>query len=1189
MPGKLPPPGRPKAGMPPARPATALSATVPSPVASSPEVEALQRQMDAQVVELQRQLQEEREKILLQKIRAKEEEAMSAKVEESLKDIQDRLRRERREQELQENLAKAEMQIKDLEQRMSTERQTWVETLKTQMTQREEQDRDLEHHFELQMKELERRWHEEKLGWSQAIKHKDEELLRLKKELETTVDQERTAAEQRIEQVAQERDSLRRELKDLTELRQEERDAISQKLEARDKEYLSLKAQQAMIVTQLRQEKEKIDQMRQLLERMRSEKNTLMVQLEGKEKDYFLLKTQFAMYQTKAKAEQEKLLKEMVLFKDQLQKNQQQWEINIRAKENELNTITQASRTREQELRWMYDKKDTEYQAQFRTFEEKITAKDKELQLLHEKDRQLGITFFKYEQQVRDLNEKIGQQTAEIAGQKDMLGRRDSEITSLRERIEQEKNNAAEVIAREKDDYLKKLFEKDAALAALARRDDMAKQRIQTVEQEIAVLKETLGHKEKECSVLLAQLAREKEESQARLVEKDTALAALAQQENAAKQHVQAIEQEISVLKEELTSKEKECSGLRGQAASEKEDHQNRLSEKDAALDALVQQDTAAKQRIQAVEQEVAVLKQNLESKELEYHTLRAQQEELRETAETEKNNNKVLAQEIEARERVIEKLKSEFTIREKDLIYQTGQKVAAYQKEMASLKDAVTQKENELTVLRETADREQKDAAERIAREREDLLQQIKRLEAQYTIRLEEKDAELRTTKERALEMEQKATAVSQEIAAAREAVLRRENELNALRQQLEKERNNVNDTIARERATLMLQANAVKEESQRATNAKTAEIEALKQAGYEARLRLETLQNECAQQNKDLERLRSELSCKDRDQFLQMNQKDAAFHQETCRLQERAQALEREMFQQQKNIHEILVKKEEEWKQKEAALLAENRVLLERQETDKKAKAEMSDMQKHVWDEKEELSGLLREKEEELTELRLARQSFESELRHELETKYKNIISRLEKEKEDAAANVSQEIQALRRSLQSELKLMEEQQEAERAEWKRQSSDRQQREEELQRKQTALQQENLSIRGENENRIMAERRRWDDERRELMNDFNAQKDDMAKKTAEQQLQQKLAENAAEIQRLREDLLKMAAKNEQPQMKAAVNGADSTIVLPANASVSGNGRSGCLGRLWQNLNEPIIEIGTKSDRKNLN
>jgi len=64
---------------------------------ASSEVDEIRKQMESQIMGLQNQLQEEKEKLLMQTVRAKEEEAMAAKVEESLKDIQDRVRREPRE------------------------------------------------------------------------------------------------------------------------------------------------------------------------------------------------------------------------------------------------------------------------------------------------------------------------------------------------------------------------------------------------------------------------------------------------------------------------------------------------------------------------------------------------------------------------------------------------------------------------------------------------------------------------------------------------------------------------------------------------------------------------------------------------------------------------------------------------------------------------------------------------------------------------------------------------------------------------------------------------------------------------------------------------------------------------------------------------------------------------------------
>lgn len=454
------PAGKPAMGMPSAR-----GGQSSGPVVPSSEIEEVRKQMESQVFELQRQLQEEREKLLLQTVKAKEEEAMASKVEESLKDIQDRLRREKREQELHDGLAKAETQVKELESRISSERVTWVETLKTQLGQRESQEKELESHFELRLKELERRWHEEKLNWAQTLRSKDEEVNRLKKEFDIQLEKEMTGSEKRISQVESEREGFRRELKDSAEARQQERENLTAKLDARDKEYLSVKAQQAMIVSQMRQEKEKTEQMRQLLEKMRAEKNALNTQYEGKEKDYFLMKTQFALYQTRMKTEQEIVLKELVLYKDQMHKERQNWELSIKAKEQEIASIASAMRVNE----------------------EKLKSKEQEIYSLQDKDRDSRITFVQKDERIRELEAKasglsnsldnalrssdsLKSELAQSAGE---IGRMRAELASSAERdrvnasMLQDLKNKLEHAQRDTADLAKKLEEKDGAVQSL--------------------------------------------------------------------------------------------------------------------------------------------------------------------------------------------------------------------------------------------------------------------------------------------------------------------------------------------------------------------------------------------------------------------------------------------------------------------------------------------------------------------------------------------------------------------------------------------------------------------------------------------------------------------------------------------------------------------------------------------------
>src|SRR5205085_2119576 len=110
------------------------------------------------ISDLEKKLLEEREKVLLASLRTKEEEAVSAKVETSIKEIQDKLRREKREQELEDARRKAEARVAEMERRLGEEREAWVSTLKNQLGQRDQVTQEMETHFSARLKDLEFRW-----------------------------------------------------------------------------------------------------------------------------------------------------------------------------------------------------------------------------------------------------------------------------------------------------------------------------------------------------------------------------------------------------------------------------------------------------------------------------------------------------------------------------------------------------------------------------------------------------------------------------------------------------------------------------------------------------------------------------------------------------------------------------------------------------------------------------------------------------------------------------------------------------------------------------------------------------------------------------------------------------------------------------------------------------------------------
>jgi len=181
LPGGFPPtPGRSGPPLPnpvmPSGPASFSSAGSAVKTSSSDNREAY----DQKVAELEKRLQAEREKVLLASLKNEQESATAAKVEASLQELQERMRRERRTQEQEEVRFKLEAKLQEMEKRMAQERETWVATLKNQMQSKEFQEKEFETHFASRLQEMERKNLEEKAQWQKVLLAKDEENRNLR-------------------------------------------------------------------------------------------------------------------------------------------------------------------------------------------------------------------------------------------------------------------------------------------------------------------------------------------------------------------------------------------------------------------------------------------------------------------------------------------------------------------------------------------------------------------------------------------------------------------------------------------------------------------------------------------------------------------------------------------------------------------------------------------------------------------------------------------------------------------------------------------------------------------------------------------------------------------------------------------------------------------------------------------------
>jgi|GEM_PF-5748002 len=100
---------------------------LPTPPSETPE------DIRKRLAEMEKLLAKEREKAMLLDMRAKQEDAYSARVEASLKDIQQKIQRDRREREIEEERAQLREKVRELESKITSERESWVHVLRTQL------------------------------------------------------------------------------------------------------------------------------------------------------------------------------------------------------------------------------------------------------------------------------------------------------------------------------------------------------------------------------------------------------------------------------------------------------------------------------------------------------------------------------------------------------------------------------------------------------------------------------------------------------------------------------------------------------------------------------------------------------------------------------------------------------------------------------------------------------------------------------------------------------------------------------------------------------------------------------------------------------------------------------------------------------------------------------------------------
>lgn len=428
-----PPPLPPAADQPPQPPPLPFGVTPPSSFfpasAARPEPatreDKVRGEYEQKLAELERRLQQEREKLLVTQLKSQEEQATSAKVEVSLRELQDRLRRDRREQDQEEARVKLEKKAAELEARLAQERETWVATLKNQLSSRDSQEKEIETHFASRLQETERRWLEEKAGWQKMTLAKDEEIrvLRTLSEKLKGADSElsRTVADKKAfeSRALAERAELEKRVTQLSRESAEAQARVSSSYE-REKESLQLRAdlqlsrQQASLV-QERLERE----LGALRASSREREERLLADVERLQRDMTTIKQRLdAEHEAQlrvVKGEQESLLARQKDVAERAQTEVQQ----LRAIAGALERQAASGRAQVEELKRAsaeWEKTQERYKAEFIVLQRKWVEREKEVRAEASAQAMQGLDAEKTRLKVLAQDE-LNQRAAKIAEQ----------------------------------------------------------------------------------------------------------------------------------------------------------------------------------------------------------------------------------------------------------------------------------------------------------------------------------------------------------------------------------------------------------------------------------------------------------------------------------------------------------------------------------------------------------------------------------------------------------------------------------------------------------------------------------------------------------------------------------------------------------------------------------------------------
>jgi len=341
------------------------------------KIEAMKDEFENKLEALEKKLSEEREKALMMQLRSQEETVTAAKVEVSLKELQDKLRRDRRDQDNEEAKLKLERRSQELEARLAQERETWVTTLKSQLAARETQDKEVETHFAVRLQEMERRWLEEKAQWQKTALAKDDEVRTLR-----ALAEKLRGADTELSKALSERKLLEERL---TEVLQERAEAVArlQGASDREKESIQLRADLTLARQQGSLIQERLERdLAMLRSSAREREERLMGDQERLQRDLSTIKqnleAQHEANLRRAKAENEA---DLFKHKDVAEKSTAELQ-RLRAVAGALERQGASSRAQLDELRRsaaLWEKTQERYKAEFVVLQRKWVEREKEV------------------------------------------------------------------------------------------------------------------------------------------------------------------------------------------------------------------------------------------------------------------------------------------------------------------------------------------------------------------------------------------------------------------------------------------------------------------------------------------------------------------------------------------------------------------------------------------------------------------------------------------------------------------------------------------------------------------------------------------------------------------------------------------------------------------------------------------